>query len=126
MAAAACFFFIAAGVVTWSRRQAQEEVIIVNRKVEVSKQQTTDSKEQKEQVELESVGEEEDVVLGEEIDLSKISVNEATLEELDTVPGVGEKTAQKILAGRPWENLEDVLNLINSRYRFQASEKLRL
>lgn len=37
----------------------------------------------------------------------KINVNEATSEELDTLPGVGSVYAQKIIAGRPYAGVED-------------------
>jgi DNA uptake protein ComE-like DNA-binding protein len=73
-------------------------------------------------------GESEGSVLSEEsdTDISKLSVNEASLEELDTVPGVGIVTSQKIIDGRPWVDLEEALGLINKRYREQAREKIRL
>ncbi len=63
-------------------------------------------------------------VLGREI--AKISVNLASEEELDTVPGVGAATIKKIVEGRPWKDLEDVLLLINKRYRGEAREKIKL
>lgn len=40
-----------------------------------------------------------------------ISINSATLEELDSLDGVGPSTAQKIIDGRPYEILEDLLNV---------------
>ncbi len=40
-----------------------------------------------------------------------ISINSATLEELDSLDGVGPSTAQKIIDGRPYEVLEDLLNV---------------
>jgi competence protein ComEA len=38
----------------------------------------------------------------------KINVNTASLSELDTLPGVGEVTANKIIAGRPYQTLEEL------------------
>ncbi len=40
-----------------------------------------------------------------------ISINSATLEELDSLEGVGPSTAQKIIDGRPYSVLEDLLNV---------------
>lgn len=37
---------------------------------------------------------------------SLINVNTATQTELDTLPGIGEKTAEKIIAGRPYNTIE--------------------
>jgi competence protein ComEA len=37
----------------------------------------------------------------------KINVNEATLDELDTLPGIGAVYAEKIIAGRPYSGVED-------------------
>jgi competence protein ComEA len=39
-----------------------------------------------------------------------ISINSATLAELDTLSGVGLVTAQKILSNRPYKTLEDLVN----------------
>ncbi len=40
-----------------------------------------------------------------------ISINNATLEELETLNGVGPSTAQKIIDGRPYTKIEDLLNV---------------
>lgn len=39
-----------------------------------------------------------------------ININEATLDKLDTLPGIGQVTAQKIIAGRPYSEVQDLLN----------------
>ena len=40
-----------------------------------------------------------------------ININTATLEELDTLPGVGPATAQKIVEGRPYAAVDDLLRV---------------
>jgi competence protein ComEA len=40
-----------------------------------------------------------------------IDLNTATLEQLDTLPGVGPKTAQLIVAGRPYSAVDDLLRV---------------
>ena len=40
----------------------------------------------------------------------KININSASSEELDKLPNVGPVTAQKIIAGRPYQTIEDLLN----------------
>lgn len=41
----------------------------------------------------------------------RININTATLAELDTLPGVGPKTAQLIVDGRPYGQVEDLLKV---------------
>lgn len=38
----------------------------------------------------------------------KISINSATLEELDSLPSIGQTTAEKIIQGRPYTALEEL------------------
>ena len=40
-----------------------------------------------------------------------VSINSASSEQLQTLTGVGPSTAQKIIDGRPYEKLEDLLNV---------------
>ncbi len=40
-----------------------------------------------------------------------ISINNASAEELETLPGVGASTAEKIIQGRPYQTIEDLLNI---------------
>jgi competence protein ComEA len=40
-----------------------------------------------------------------------VNLNKATLAELDTLPGVGPKTAELIIAGRPYAKVEDLLKV---------------
>jgi len=43
------------------------------------------------------------------LNLSKINLNTATIPELDTLWGIGEATAKKIISGRPFQKPEDLL-----------------
>lgn len=41
--------------------------------------------------------------------LAVIDINTATQSELDTLPGIGQKTAEKIIGGRPFSSLDDMV-----------------
>lgn len=41
---------------------------------------------------------------------SQVNVNSATQAELEALPGIGEVTASKIISGRPYSKIEDLLN----------------
>jgi competence protein ComEA len=41
----------------------------------------------------------------------RVSVNSSSAEQLDTLPGVGPATAQRIIEGRPYNKLEDLLEV---------------
>ncbi len=41
----------------------------------------------------------------------RVNINTATLEELDTLPGVGPATAQRIVDGRPYNTIEDLMRV---------------
>ena len=43
-------------------------------------------------------------------EFNKISINDATLEELDTLPGVGKVTGQKIINNRPYGALQELID----------------
>jgi competence protein ComEA len=45
------------------------------------------------------------------LDVALVNVNTATLEELETLPGVGPKTAKLIVDGRPYATVEDLLRV---------------
>ncbi len=48
--------------------------------------------------------------LGAQTTSSIININKATESELDTLPGVGKVTADKIIAGRPYQKVEELLS----------------
>lgn len=41
----------------------------------------------------------------------KININKATIDELDSLPGIGPSYAQKIIDGRPYKTIEDIKNV---------------
>lgn len=129
--------FLVSGLVVWQTiRWNKEEVVIIeasrsqdSKKSEKSAKsvKSAESVPQEPPSPISENPEQQEQILGEsDIEFGKLSVNEATEEELDTVPGVGTATIKKIIDGRPWENLEDALNLINKRWREEARGKLKL
>lgn len=42
------------------------------------------------------------------VKVSKVNINTATAEELETLPGIGKKTVQNIIKGRPYKSIEDI------------------
>jgi predicted DNA-binding helix-hairpin-helix protein len=40
-----------------------------------------------------------------------VNVNTGTQEELETVPGIGQAVAARIIAGRPYESVDDLLRI---------------
>lgn len=40
---------------------------------------------------------------------SLININNATIDELDSLPGIGKTTAEKIINNRPYQNIEELL-----------------
>lgn len=57
---------------------------------------------------------------------SLINVNTATSSELDTLPGVGPATAQKIISNRPYATVDELLSKksVNSKVFSQIKEKV--
>lgn len=51
------------------------------------------------------------VVGGTVVQGEKININTASLTELQVLSGIGPKTAQKIVAGRPYKKIEDILKV---------------
>jgi len=41
--------------------------------------------------------------------INKININQATAEELETLPGIGKITAQKIIKNRPYQTIDELL-----------------
>jgi competence protein ComEA len=41
----------------------------------------------------------------------KVNINTATVEELDTLPGIGPSYAKKIVEGRPYSTIEEIKNI---------------
>lgn len=43
--------------------------------------------------------------------IGKVNINTATMAELIALPGIGDKTAQKIISGRPYSSVDDLLKI---------------
>jgi competence protein ComEA len=52
----------------------------------------------------------------------QVSINTATETELDTLPGVGEKTVQKIIEHRPYQSVDDFF----TKLKFSENQQLKL
>lgn len=57
-----------------------------------------------------------------------LNINTASLQQLDTLPGVGEITAKKIIDGRPYEKIEDLKNrkIVNSSVFEKIKDRIRV
>lgn len=71
----------------------------------------------------------DDINLGGSLENSlkgQINVNTASIKELDALPGVGVVTAQKIIDGRPYGTIDDLLSkkVVNSRVFEKIKEKI--
>ncbi|MEK7165677.1 MAG: ComEA family DNA-binding protein [Patescibacteria group bacterium] len=57
---------------------------------------------------------------------TSININSASMSELDELPGVGAVTAQKIVDGRPFESIEDLLTrkIVNQSTFAKLKEKI--
>ncbi|MBI3558867.1 helix-hairpin-helix domain-containing protein [Candidatus Gottesmanbacteria bacterium] len=57
-----------------------------------------------------------------------ISLNQATEQELDTLPGIGLITARKIITGRPYQNISELVekHLINQTTFNKIKDKISL
>lgn len=58
----------------------------------------------------------------------QININSASEQELDTLPGVGPVTAKKIIQGRPYASIDDLLNkkIIGSKVFSQIKDKISI
>lgn len=57
---------------------------------------------------------------------NSIDINSASQQELDSLPGVGAVTSQKIINGRPYEVIDDLLNkkIVGSKVFEQIKDKI--
>lgn len=74
--------------------------------IDTNKEETQNSNiKTQNQNEISSTGN-SDYLLG--VNTKTININSATLSELDTIPGVGTVTANKIISGRPYQTVEEL------------------
>ena len=59
---------------------------------------------------------------------SKININSAGASDLDSLPGIGSVTAQKIIDARPYSAIEDLLNrkIVSQKVFDQIKEKISI
>jgi len=57
---------------------------------------------------------------------NQININSASEQELDTLPGIGPVTSQKIISGRPYNSIEDLLSkkIVGSKVFEEIKEKI--
>ena len=57
---------------------------------------------------------------------NQININSASEQELDSLPGIGSVTSQKIIAGRPYNSIEDLLSkkIVGSKVFEEIKEKI--
>jgi competence protein ComEA len=62
------------------------------------------------------------------VDDGKLNINTASIAELDAIYGIGEATANKIIAARPFKNCEEINNVagINSTVKKDLLEICQL
>lgn len=58
--------------------------------------------------------------------VGQININSALEQELDSLPGIGAVTSQKIISGRPYNSIEDLLSkkIVGSKVFDQIKEKI--
>lgn len=124
-------------VINLSKKVTDEMVIIIYTKEEVKKFEETKQKEELVQAKCnqkdENALKNDACIKKEDVkQTSKISLNNATLEELTTLPGIGESKAKEIIAYRekngPFKSLEELtkVNGIGENILAQIKENLTL
>lgn len=68
----------------------------------------------------------ENLVSGSSVSTGLININTASEKELDTLPGIGSVTANKIISGRPYLSVNDLLDkkIVSSKVFTQIKEKI--